>query len=218
MNGLTIKDAAFAVSTDCSDFLKTCYWGFNAFECFDTSPNSYLKFTLSTTYFGPCCSFNSNSLNSSFVPFSTNSFGLNSGLTIVGADGPMSDLSTGLVVLIHHPLDYATESVIAVTVKTNLETFLEIKPSSYSSSEEILSLTPEKRNCYTSDDLDVHFYRESMCILNCQNEVIFNQCRCYPYHMQNSINKDLKECKLRDMFCYIKNFGEFFVLQILLLY
>lgn len=210
MNGISIKDAAFSVSSDCSDFLKKCYWGQTEFGCLDTSSSNYLKFSLSTTYLGPCCSFNSNSMNSSFAPFSTNSFGLNSGLTIIGSEGRFSNLSSGLIILIHHPLDYPTESVKTVTVKTSSETFLEINPGSYSTSKEILDLTPDKRNCFTSSDLEVNFYRASLCTLNCQNEAIFKQCGCYPYQMQNSLNRVVKECKLKDVFCYTENFGALF--------
>lgn len=207
-NGITIRQAAFSVSSNCSDFLRTCYWGFTEFECLDFSSDNILKFSLSTTYLGPCCSFNANSVNNSFVPFSTNSFGLNSGLTVVGFEGRYSNLSTGLIILIHHPLDYPTEAVKTVTVRKNTESFLEINPESFSTSAEILDLTPDKRNCYTSSDLEFNFYRASICTLTCQNEAVFEKCGCYPYHMWTSGAKAEKECKLKDSFCYSENFGK----------
>lgn len=208
MNNISIRAAVFAVSSDCSDFLETCYWGFNKFPCLDSSKDNLLKFSQSTSYVGPCCSFNANAMNTSFAPFSTNNFGMNSGLTIVGSEGKFSNFSTGLVILIHHPLDYPSESVRTLTVKTGSETFLEIKPSFYSSSGAILDLAPKKRDCYIFTDLDVRFYRESLCIVNCQNNAIFEKCGCYPYYMHNSLNKATKECKLEDSFCYANNFGE----------
>lgn len=198
------------MSLDCSDFLRTCYWGFNEFSCLDTSSSNNLKFSLSTTFLGPCCSFNSNSMNDSFVPFSTNNFGLNSGLTIVGAEGRFSNLSTGLIILIHHPLDYPTESAQQITVRTKSETFLEIYPGHYSTSSEILDLTPDKRNCFTSSDLEVNFYRASLCTLNCQNRAIFEKCGCYPYQMQNLMNTVIQECKLKDALCFTQHFGGYF--------
>lgn len=207
MNNISIRAAAFAVSADCSDFLETCYWGFNKFPCFDSSPRNFLKFSQSTSYIGPCCSFNANTMNTSFEPFATNHYGMNSGLTIVGSEGKVSNFSTGLVILIHHPLNYPSESVRTLTVKAGTETFLEIKPSYHSSSSAILDLAPKKRDCYSFSDLDVKFYRESLCIVNCQNKAIFEKCGCYPYHMHNSLNKATKECKLQDAFCFSNNFS-----------
>ncbi|XP_020716692.1 pickpocket protein 28 [Ceratitis capitata] len=183
LNNISIYEAAKAVSGSCNDFVKRCYWG-------------------------PCCSFNYNPKNLSYVPFSSNIFGIDGGLTIVGVEGSERNLSTGLIVLAHHPMDYVTEATSSVTITSNSESFVEISPTVQSSATEVLELSQGKRDCLISDDLELHSYRQAACSLACRTEAIMKKCQCVPYHIPNA-KADYRECKLNDSTCYSQNYDAF---------
>ncbi|XP_054740035.1 sodium channel protein Nach [Anastrepha obliqua] len=206
LNNKTIYEAAKAVSGNCNDFVKRCYWGITEFPC--RQRHEYLSFISTTSFLGPCCSFNYNPKNLSYVPFSANIFGIDGGLTIVGAEGSERNLSTGLIVLVHHPMDYVTEVTSSVTITSNSESFVEISPTVQSSSPEVLELSQGKRDCLISDDLELHNYRQAACLLACRTEALMKLCNCVPYHMPNSL-VDFRECKLNDSACYSQNYDSF---------
>ncbi|XP_050324400.1 sodium channel protein Nach [Bactrocera neohumeralis] len=206
LNNLTIYDVAKAVSGSCNDFVQRCYWGIEEFPC--RQKHEYLSFISTTSFLGPCCSFNYNPKNLSYVPFSANIFGIDGGLTIVGVEGSERNLSTGLIVLAHHPMDYVTEATSSVTITSNSESFVEISPTVQSSSTEVLELSQGKRDCLISDDLELHSYRQAACSLACRTEAIMKTCQCVPYHIPNA-KADYRECKLNDSVCYSKNFDAF---------
>lgn len=194
-----------AVSPGCSDYVKRCFWGHTEFQC--NQSHEYLSFIPTTAYLGPCCSFNYNPRNASFVPFSANIFGMDGGLTFVGAEGSERNLNTGLIVLVHHPMDYVTESAASVTITARSESFVEVSPTVQSSSVEVLELSERKRDCLISDDLRLRNYRQAACLLACQTEAIVEKCGCHPYLLPIVGNK-FKECNLNDTFCYSANYGE----------
>ncbi|XP_017476236.1 PREDICTED: sodium channel protein Nach [Rhagoletis zephyria] len=205
-NNKTIYEAAKAVSGSCDDFVKRCYWGITEFPC--RQQHEYLSFISTTSYLGPCCSFNYNPKNLSYVPFSANLFGIDGGLTVVGVEGSERNLSTGLIVLAHHPMDYVTEATSSVTITSNSESFVEISPTVQSSSTEVLELSQGKRDCLISDDLELHNYRQAACSLACRTEAIMKTCQCVPYHIPNAVAA-YRECKLNDSACYSTNYDEF---------
>ncbi|KAH8340086.1 hypothetical protein KR067_008468 [Drosophila pandora] len=206
LNNVSTWEAAMAVSPGCSDYVKRCFWGHSEFQC--NQSHEYLSFIPTTAYLGPCCSFNYNPRNASFVPFSANIFGMDGGLTFVGAEGSERNLNTGLIVLVHHPMDYVTESAASVTITARSESFVEVSPTVQSSSAEVLELSERKRDCLISDDLQLRNYRQAACLLACQTEAIVQKCGCHPYLLPIVGNK-FKECNLNDTFCYSENYDNF---------
>ncbi|XP_016957179.1 sodium channel protein Nach [Drosophila biarmipes] len=206
LNNVSTWEAAMAVSPGCSDYVKRCFWGHTEFQC--NQSHEYLSFIPTTAYLGPCCSFNYNPRNTSFVPFSANIFGMDGGLTFVGAEGSERNLNTGLIVLVHHPMDYVTESAASVTITARSESFVEVSPTVQSSSVEVLELSERKRDCLISDDLQLRSYRQAACLLACQTEAIVQKCGCHPYLLPIVGNK-FKECNLNDTFCYSDNYDNF---------
>ncbi|XP_037941388.1 sodium channel protein Nach [Teleopsis dalmanni] len=205
-NNISIYEAALTISPGCSDFVKRCFWGTTEFSCHQD--NEYLSFISTTSYMGPCCSFNYNPRNASYVPFSANIFGMDGGLTFIGHEGSEHNLSTGLLVLVHHPMDFVTESASAVTITANSESFVEISPTVHSSSYEVLELPQNKRDCLTSSELELRSYRQAACMLSCQSDAIVQKCKCHPYNLP-TIRKDYMECKLNDTECFATNYDTF---------
>ncbi|SPP72804.1 blast:Sodium channel protein Nach [Drosophila guanche] len=206
LNNVSVWEAAMAVSPGCSDYVKRCFWGHTEFQC--NQSHEYLSFIPTTAYLGPCCSFNYNPRNSSYVPFSSNIFGMDGGLTFIGAEGSERNLNTGLIVLVHHPMDYVTESASSVTITARSESFLEVSPTVQSSSTEVLELSERKRDCLISDDLRLRNYRQAACMLSCQTEAIVAKCGCHPYLLP-IVGNQFKECNLNDTFCYSANYDNF---------
>ncbi|XP_062131197.1 sodium channel protein Nach [Drosophila sulfurigaster albostrigata] len=206
LNNVSIWEAAMAVSPGCADFVKRCFWGYEEFPCNQT--HEYLSFIPTTAFLGPCCSFNYNPRNISYVPFSANIFGMDGGLTFIGAEGSERNLSTGLIVLVHHPMDYVTETAASVTITARSESFVEVSPTVQSSSTEVLELSESKRDCLISDDLQLRNYRQAACMLSCQTEAIGKRCGCHPYLLP-VVSQKFKECNLNDTFCYSDNYDNF---------
>ncbi|EDW04603.1 GH11787 [Drosophila grimshawi] len=204
LNNVSIWEAAMAVSPGCADFVKRCFWGYSEFQC--NQSHEYLSFIPTTAYLGPCCSFNYNPRNASFVPFSANIFGMDGGLTIIGSEGSEHNLSTGLIVLVHHPMDYVTETSASVTITARSESFVEISPTVQSSSIEVLELSESKRDCLISDDVNLRNYRQAACLLACQTAAIAKRCGCHLYLLP-IVSGHVKECNLNDTFCYSKNYA-----------
>lgn len=205
LNNITVYEAAVAVSAGCHDFVKRCFWGNVEFSC--RQKHEYLSFTPTTSYLGPCCSFNFHPQNLSYVPFSSNTFGVDGGLSFVGVEGSEKDISTGLIVLVHHPMDFATEAASSVTITSNSESFIEIIPTVQASSVEVLELPAKKRDCLTSDDISDTVYRQTACILECESRIILQKCKCNPYHLPDFASH-VRECHLNDSQCYSNNFGK----------
>lgn len=205
LNNVSIWEAAMAVSPGCEDFVKRCFWGYTEFPCNQT--HEYLSFIPTTAYLGPCCSFNYNPRNTSYVPFSANIFGMDGGLTFIGAEGSERNLSTGLIVLVHHPMDYITETAASVTITARSESFVEVSPTVQTSSREVLELSESKRDCLISDDLQLRNYRQAACMLSCQTEAIGKRCGCHPYLLP-IVSQKFNECKLSDTLCYSDNYGK----------
>ncbi|XP_017835335.1 sodium channel protein Nach [Drosophila busckii] len=206
LNNVSLWEAAMAVSPGCADFVKRCFWGYDEFAC--NQSHEYLSFIPTTAFLGPCCSFNYNPRNASFVPFSANIFGMDGGLTFIGAEGSERDLSTGLIVLVHHPMDYVTETAASVTITARSESFLEVSPTVQSSSTEVLELPENKRDCLISNDLKLRNYRQAACFLSCQTAAITKQCGCHPYLLPIA-GEASTECNLNDTFCYASNYDNF---------
>lgn len=58
----------------------------------------YLKWISTTSHLGACCSFNYNPTNMDYIPFSSNTFGVKGGLTIIGTGFPeISDGKSGII-------------------------------------------------------------------------------------------------------------------------
>ncbi|XP_075159387.1 pickpocket 6 [Haematobia irritans] len=207
LNNITIKQTAESIGAGCNDFVKRCFWGGVEFPC--RQEHEYLSFSSTTSFLGPCCSFNYHPQNLSYVPFSSNTFGVDGGLTFIGVEGSEEDISTGLIVFVHHPMDFATEAAPSVTITSNSESFIEIMPTVQVSSADVLELPPKKRDCLTSDDVAEAVYRQTACILECESKTIVEKCQCISYHLPNFSNGNIRECYLNDSQCYWENLDNF---------
>ncbi|XP_037886717.1 sodium channel protein Nach [Glossina fuscipes] len=210
LNNITILEAATQVGASCNDFVKHCFWGSDEFLCHQN--HEYLSFIPTTSYLGPCCSFNYNPRNLSYIPFAANTFGIDSGLSFIGVEGSERSLSTGLIIHVHHPMDFATEAAASVTITSNSESFIQILPTVQSASTEVLKLAHNKRDCLTSNDLDLSNYRKAACSLSCERDFIIEKCHCQPYHLFNE-ETNYRECKLNDSLCYMENYEAFKTVQ-----
>uniref|UniRef100_A0A1A9WR01 Uncharacterized protein n=1 Tax=Glossina brevipalpis TaxID=37001 RepID=A0A1A9WR01_9MUSC len=205
LNNITISEAAIQVSAGCNDFVKRCFWDGDEFPCHQN--HEYLSFIPTTSYLGSCCSFNYNLRNLSYNPFSANSFGINSGLSLIGVEGLEHNLSAGLIILVHHPMDFVTEAAASVTITSNSESFIQILPTVHSVSPEVLKLAQNKRDCSTSNDLGLSNYRKAACSLSCRRDFIIEKCHCQSYHLATEAS-DHRECKLNDSLCYMDNYAD----------
>ena len=80
-----------------------CRFAGRVFPCMQQ--DKYLTWTTTASHYGTCCSFHYNPLSEGFVPFATNTFGSEGGLTVIGTAQPASKtgksgnmFSNGLVV------------------------------------------------------------------------------------------------------------------------
>lgn len=193
----------------CEDFLQYCYWGSKQFPCYQK--NDDLTFTTSISHVGYCCSFNYRPEDQSYIPFSANNFGVNGGLVIVGLDRIMGNQSTGLLMKVHHPLDYVVEAHTLITLNPYHETFVVVYPVELSSSKEVLELSATKRNCRISSDYkrSKRYYRQAGCILNCHHQLVYRTCGCHPFHYPAIYRKKgIRNCSAKDISCFIRNFGK----------
>lgn len=126
----------------------------------------------------------------------------------MGVEGSERDISTGLLVLVHHPMDFVSEAASSVTITSNSESFIEILPTVQGSSPEVLELAPEKRDCLTSNDVALRSYRQAACILACESQIVMDNCQCNPYQLPAFI-ADYRECRLNDTTCYMRNVGRY---------
>ncbi|XP_013108195.2 sodium channel protein Nach [Stomoxys calcitrans] len=207
LNNMTMYKTAMEVGAGCSDFVKRCFWGNVEFPC--RQKHEYLSFSPTTSFMGSCCSFNYHPQNLSYVPFSANTFGVDGGLSFIGFEGSPENISTGLIVFVHHPIDFATEAASSVTITTNAESFIEVFPTMQASSADVLELPPKKRDCLTSEDVSQAVYRQAACLLECESRIIMQKCKCVPYHLPNFSDTPMRECQLNDSLNYSKDFDKF---------
>lgn len=224
-NGYTVATAVRQLGLSCEDFIKVCAWSKVEFDCFEHSTDStrHLVFRTTMSYLGMCCSFNYYPANESrtiYQPYRSPSFGTKGGLSVIGsaypqvADGKSGVLfSSGFIMLLHHPLDYPVEGNQMTLVEIGAVTSVAVYPTLMLSSTEVLSLPSKKRRCVV-DEVDEEItkvYRQPSCAVGCARRIIYNLCKCHPFHiprgtdsMNVSSSKWIRECNAVDASCFAK--------------
>ncbi|XP_072753329.1 sodium channel protein Nach [Anoplolepis gracilipes] len=206
----------------CEDLFELCTWEGNKKDC-----NKLFK--LSFTQSGVCCSFNylleddirtdrttkdSDLLNSML-------FGPRAGLTVVmkrdlinvnlEKSTTFSSNSIGLVVFVHHPLEYV-ESVsrrqvlqIGQELRIGVVPFTNRKIAGYYNRNIRGQLVPR---CASEETKLKYFptYRYSNCFSSCSIEAVQQICGCLPYYYAPiAIKYSLRICQWEDFNCLYEN-------------
>lgn len=157
MDNIRISDIILFMMHDCKEFLIECTWREKAVNCCDI-------FSLQVTEYGYCFSFNSYSnVGTKFVnrsnlfPWRIANQGKKSALTVLmalhletkverntGIDKP------GIIPFVQHPQSHPNNGLF-VAVNTNAA--LIIKPTVFSTSDDVSRLHPADRQCYYSVSL-----------------------------------------------------------------
>lgn len=238
LNNITVSAAIDYLGTTCDDSLLRCFWEEVEFPCFgNESSKTSMTWKPSYSFLGACCSFNYFP-DTNGTMFYTESIGISGGLTFILTGAPqISDgksgalYSEGFVVnnfglsnivsfdklitqqlLIHHPYDFAVQSHYMTFLEQKHESFVEVYGSVLTSTDEVLGLPVEQRDCLTPEDVGMTFYRQPGCSLACVRDKIYDLCGCHPYNMpapRFNVNKHkLRECIAKDAVCFVMNMSK----------
>jgi acid-sensing ion channel, other len=97
LNNISVREAIDKLGTTCENFLLVCQWAGKTFPCFQDHP--HMKWESSYSFLGACCSFNYHpDSKSGYVPFASNKFGIDGGVSIIGSGFPeISDGKSGVL-------------------------------------------------------------------------------------------------------------------------
>ncbi|XP_053686211.1 sodium channel protein Nach-like [Sabethes cyaneus] len=222
MNNLTVEEAIQELGMTCKDLIVVCYWARKRFPCFGN--DTFLNWTDSTSHYGACCSFNYHPIvQKSMIPFAVNTYGIHGGLSVIGtgfpeaSDGKSGALySEGLMLMIHHPHDFAVEGAPLTLLGLGSETFISVSPTDSRCSEQVMLLPQTQRSCIIGKDFPtpIENYRQPTCMLECLRDEIHRKCGCHPYHLpsQSQIpgrTKQIRKCAVEDSMCLIDNYYMF---------
>lgn len=151
--------------------------------------------------------------------FAINYFGVGSGLNIVLADYPqLSDgisgaiYSNGLMMLIHHPNDFPSETEQIMLIKPGRSNFIAVYPIITTCSSDVLKLGVSARKCIEPEDFFDQIYVRSACELECFTKRIYFICNCHPYYLPTLLNgPNIRNCTVKDAICFSKNFCRFYI-------
>lgn len=164
-NNLTVTDAVRACGLRCSDFLQACAWSQEPFECVqNVDVGERLSFSESTSYLGLCCSFNYHPENATYDALRARTFSERGGLVVLGntsaPDGRSGVLfSAGVVMLLHHPLDFPVDGNELQLVPLGASASVAVYTTLTHSSDEVLALPMASRRCVLDYELDEAVYR-----------------------------------------------------------
>lgn len=217
LNNVTVVSAINELGITCSDFVVVCEFAGEKFPCFQEHP--YMKFVESTSYLGACCSFNYYPDNDNAIPFATNFFGVNGGLSVIGTGKPQASdgksgalYSEGFEIMIHHPMDFAVESAPTILIGLGKETHVTVSPIHSSCSDQVLALPFSQRKCIIPSDRNLKIYRQPACMLECLQDEVQKRCHCHPFHLPKKNfenNTVMRDCIMRDAICFAYNYCKY---------
>lgn len=76
-------------------------------------------------------------------------------------------------------------------VQSGTESLLEVMPEEYYSTDSVLELPIDKRNCLTKNERDMNYgiqYSFSNCMEECRAQIVLEACGCIPYFLPNNGN------------------------------
>lgn len=174
------------------------------------------QFVQTVSYLGICCSINYHALNHSTSPYISNYFGIGSGLKLIltqrpqltdGISGVLN--SDGLIMLIHHPQIFSTESTHVILIKPMRENFVAVYPIITTCASNVLDLTPQERKCNQPSDFNRQYYSKSECERQCLIDRIYKTCACHPYYLPLPENSRIRLCEVSDARCFSDNFCKY---------
>lgn len=172
-----------------------------------------------TSYLGLCCSFNYHPDDEAYEPFYSPSFGVRGGLSIIGsgapqvADGKSGALfSSGLIMLIHHPLDVPVEGNVVRLVEIGHITSVAVYPTLSYCDDEVLALSARDRRCLQAGDVvgdDDDEYRQTQCNMECLRHLVYTTCKCHPFYMPIPLDGlMMRHCEAIDAACYAEHMSK----------
>ncbi|CAG7826654.1 unnamed protein product [Allacma fusca] len=111
--------------------------------------------------------------------------GLTLMLDTLRCDTVPTDSFKGLRVLVHDPEEFPAVGERGFIVGPGMETQVAVTATDTFSAEVLRAFTAERRGCYFSDEFPLKYYKEysrSSCVLECENNFIFEKCNCVPYY------------------------------------
>lgn len=215
LNNITVPQAIDLLGLTCTDFLLRCFFLNVEFPCFQN--DSLLSWRPSYSFLGACCSFNYHPEHYDDNFFKVNYIGISNSITLLltGApqisDGKSGFLhSDGLVLLVHHPRDFAVQEDATVLLEQGVEKFVAIFPTALTCSEETMKLPVKQRTCMISKDLNVVQYRRPECFLACRRELVYKRCGCHPYHLPVPRSSTrIRDCTAKDVTCFVDNYRKY---------
>lgn len=178
------------------------------------------QFVQTVSYLGICCSINYHALNHTSKPYTSNYFGIGSGLKLILSKYPqLSDgisgvlNSDGLIMLIHHPQIFPTESSHMILIKPMRENYIAVYPIITTCASNVLDLTPQERKCIQPSDYKRDYYTKSDCERQCLVDRIYNTCGCHPYYLPMVENNRVRMCGVNDAGCFAYNFCKYLLVR-----
>ncbi|XP_033197227.2 sodium channel protein Nach isoform X1 [Bombus vancouverensis nearcticus] len=210
---------------NCEDMFESCWWSTERIDCTKSIKHSYSSY-------GLCCSFNY--LLENYVgsqkgqpkpkPLSSADFGLWSGLKLVfnkemfmiSQDDMRSSTrvvnSNGMVVLIHHRMDYPGLNTNMYTLQVNHELEIAIKPELIQKPAGLQHRNKEKQLvpvCIAEDQNTLEYfsvYRYSNCYANCRVKAMIRLCGCLPFIYDNIAESyNISRCEIEHLPCIQRN-------------
>ncbi|XP_039296208.1 pickpocket protein 28-like isoform X2 [Nilaparvata lugens] len=135
-------------------------------------------------------------------------FGLEISLTAKNEDfdSECSGDSQGFMVILHNPAEIATASNQFYNLPPNQELFLAVKPNMMTTSSNLLSYSPEHRQCYFAHERKLAFfkvYTQKNCELECQTNYTLNLCGCVYFYMPRAKDTPICGAGFDQMICGI---------------
>lgn len=204
------------LSPQCEELILSCVWDKVTRNCSEL-------FQLRATQEGFCCIFNylrkdNRNYNDEDTPIRTKHFGPDYGLRIIlnasTADYyyPLSN-SEGFSAIIFQSFDYPDPTSGYLNqrfIKPNVETWMELFPSTLVGQDSVRVYSPIQRNCLFRDEVPEYgdHYSQSDCLFNCRIESYVALCGCIPFFIihssYNPVFKDQPSCTLEHVQCLNK--------------
>ncbi|XP_060819350.1 sodium channel protein Nach-like isoform X4 [Bombus pascuorum] len=210
---------------NCEDMFESCWWSTERIDCTKSIKHSYSSY-------GLCCSFNY--LLENYVgsqkgqpkpkPLSSADFGLWSGLKLVFNKEmfmiTQDDMrnssrvvnSNGMVVLVHHRMDYPGLNTNMYTLQMNHELEIAIKPELIQKPAGLQHRNKEKQLvpvCIAEDQNILEYfsvYRYSNCYANCRVKAMIQLCGCLPFIYDNIAESyNISRCEIEYLPCIQRN-------------
>lgn len=203
------------LSPQCEEILEQCTWEGVERQCSEL-------FQLRATQEGFCCTFNYVRSDANFPqqlgePIKTRFYGAELGLILILNVGNEADYyypllnNNGHSVLVFQSHDYpdmASGYLEQRFIKPNVETMVELFPSTLVAADSLRRFGPAQRNCLFRDERKQYKgqYSQSDCLLNCRIQSYVALCGCIPFYIpvDTATLNTTQTCNLEHVQCLNK--------------